>query len=151
MIRRLKILPRILPIILIGLMGSVAGLPSDTDVVLCFGSDGHVDFSSFSCPDTTSTARHTKAGPPAEREHHQDCIDVEVICGEFDSGYFASGTSATRIGNDVSDKQSTTTASLRLTRSPAIMNGVRGALLNDSARWIRPSRIALDRSTVLLI
>lgn len=65
--------------LLVLLMSSTLVLPQGMDLVLCFGKDGHVDFSLNSCregsvPSGDQSAEYHKA-------HHDVCFDLIVTCG----------------------------------------------------------------------
>jgi len=63
------------------LMSTMLVLPPGMDLALCFGSDGHIDFSLNSCPDGPSPkipVRERSSGYVTAQ--HDDCLDVAVAC-----------------------------------------------------------------------
>jgi len=86
-------------VLLVLLMSTMLVLPPGMDLELCFGTDGHVDFSLNGCQDSVS-AKGTagERSPVYDTSHHGECFDVAVACstakelirteGKTDSGKF---------------------------------------------------------------
>lgn len=68
-------------LLLVLLMSTMLVLPPGMDLELCFGRDGHVDFSLSSCQDSVSPKVPAGERPSVyDTAHHGECFDVAVAC-----------------------------------------------------------------------
>jgi hypothetical protein len=62
-------------------LSTILILPPGMDLELCFGKDGHVDFSLIGCPDSSLPNRASKERSPVyDTAHHDDYFHVAVAC-----------------------------------------------------------------------
>lgn len=67
--------------LLVLLMSTMLVLPPGMDLELCFGKDGHVDFSLNGCQDSVSAKVPAGERPSVyDTSHHGECFDVAVAC-----------------------------------------------------------------------
>jgi len=86
----MKILCVLFAILLVWNVSMAEGLPSGDRLILCFGSDGHIDIS-FSAYSKCSANMPKKDKCLSDKnKHHGDCVDFELISGVLGSGQLAS-------------------------------------------------------------
>lgn len=67
--------------LLVLLMSTMLVLPPGMDLELCFGKDGHIDFSLNGCQDGPSPKIPIGERPSVyDTTHHGECFDVAVAC-----------------------------------------------------------------------
>lgn len=96
MTHRGKILCSLFAILLVWNVIIAEGLPSGDRLVLCFGSDGHIDISFSACSICLPSTPKKDKRLSDKNEHHGDCIDVELISGASGSRQFASPEAGSR-------------------------------------------------------
>jgi hypothetical protein len=68
-------------VLLVLLMSTMLVLPPGMDLELCFGNDGHVDFSLNSCQDGASSKAPAKERSPLyDTIHNDDCLHTALVC-----------------------------------------------------------------------
>jgi hypothetical protein len=81
-------------VLLMLLMSIILVLPSGMHLELCFGNDGHVDFSLSGCADgATSKIPASGRLPVYDTAHHDDCLPMAVACGTAQELIRANGKS----------------------------------------------------------
>jgi hypothetical protein len=69
-------------VLLVLLMSTMLVLPPGMDIELCFGEDGHFDFSLNSCQDGISLESPSRENSSVcDPAGHGECLNVTVICG----------------------------------------------------------------------
>lgn len=66
--------------LLVLLMSTMLVLPPGMDLELCFGKDGHVDFSLNGCQEGVSTVPAGEQSSVYDTAHHGECFYVAVAC-----------------------------------------------------------------------
>ncbi len=66
--------------LLVLLMSTMLVLPPGMDLELCFGKDGHVDFSLNGCREGVSSVPAGERSSVYDTAHHGECFDVAVAC-----------------------------------------------------------------------
>ena len=77
---------KFLAVLLICTLGVATGLLSISHMNLCIGSDGHIDISS--CLESVN-APESNLNASKSKEHHDECLDIEITCEVFDNGKLA--------------------------------------------------------------
>lgn len=80
-----KILCRLFAILLVWNVIIAEGLPSGDRLILCFGSDGHIDISFTARSKCLPNIPKTIKSLSDKNGHHGDCFDVELIAGALGS------------------------------------------------------------------
>jgi hypothetical protein len=90
MMHWMKILYALFAILLVWNVSMAEGLPSGNRLILCFGSDGHIDISFTACSQGSPNIPPQKKHFSDKNKHHGDCVDFGLISGALGSGQFAS-------------------------------------------------------------
>ncbi len=150
MIRPVKMFSKIIALSLVMAVCIASGLPSIEHLKLCFGSDGHVEFSESDCSISSNISLQSIPYLSRNKERHEDCIDVEMNCGTFDVGQYtlsrisSFSTILKRVFTSASMELGSTLQSVALPQSSAIYSQL-------SSRVLAQSQPVLLRTVILLI